>query len=562
MPAEHLLGLTEGGQAQAAASLAMMLLNSLTPSECVDVLKRVTGEAPAISTLAGLAAKAGQCLEECSEEVMPEFRKQEKLPENAAFFQTSFDGTMMRMNAGKNGDDVTEEAGWREASCGVLSIFDNGGNKLQRRYLGRLPEKGKQTLKEQLRQEVSHIRSQNLDLKLVAAADGAKDNWTFLKSLNPDLEVLDFWHAAEYLKRAADAVFGADEEASMKWFKAKRHIPRTDPEGVSKVINALRYLLRKGRGKEEIRKALGYFRNNRRRMNYYHVAEDGYPIGSGDVEAANKVLVNQRLKRSGQSWGQDGGQGVLSYRALLKSDRFDRAWSLVVPQLNRSKKTGIRAKPQQMTIGRSTLLRDSQMASNFAQARYANSAPHGKRTPASCVRGSRGGHLLARLWELRPSGNGPPHDVATPERPASSDDNQGDQSLPGDGPASPGYSWNASHALRYHYLAKSAPTKSRRDRLRRQRRCERPGSRVFSQPHRANGATVTEARLHQPTSSSSLVVPGRALRHRPTRWIGSSPLPQPMCYPRQARCVNNSVRVSLDAWGASLLLDVRGAPFR
>ena len=45
----------------------------------------------------------------------------------------------------------------------------------------------------------------------------------------------------------------------------------------------------------------------------------------------------------------------------------------------------------------------------------------------------------------------------------------------------------------------------------------------------------------------------RALQHRPTSRIGSSPLPQPMCYPRQARCVNKSVRMSLDAWGASLL---------
>ena len=63
-------------------------------------------------------------------------------------------------------------------------------------------------------------------------------------------------------------------------------------------------------------------------------------------------------------------------------------------------------------------------------------------------------------------------------------------------------------------------------------------------------------------SSSSLVDPGQALRHRPTRWIGSSPLPQPMCHPWQARCVNNSVRMSLDAWGASLLPDIPGAPFQ
>ena len=71
---------------------------------------------------------------------------------------------------------------------------------------------------------------------------------------------------------------------------------------------------------------------------YHRIAEEGYPIGSGEVEAANKLLVVQRLKRSGQSWGRDGGQGVLSQRALLKSGRFDRAWEMLVSKLNRSNK--------------------------------------------------------------------------------------------------------------------------------------------------------------------------------------------------------------------------------
>ena len=65
-------------------------------------------------------------------------------------------------------------------------------------------------------------------------------------------------------------------------------------------------LLRKGRGSAEIRRTSGYFHNNRSRMNYFHVAKDGYPIGSGEVEAANKVLMTQRLKRSGKSWGREG----------------------------------------------------------------------------------------------------------------------------------------------------------------------------------------------------------------------------------------------------------------
>ena len=36
----------------------------------------------------------------------------------------------------------------------------------------------------------------------------------------------------------------------------------------------------------------------------------GYPIGSGEVEATNKVLVTSGPKRSGQSWWRNGGQGA------------------------------------------------------------------------------------------------------------------------------------------------------------------------------------------------------------------------------------------------------------
>ena len=153
--------------------------------------------------------------------------------------QVGLDGVMMRMIAEKNGDEVIEEEGWREASCGVVTVRDDDGNRLQSRYIGRLPEGKKQSLKTQIRQELDHLLSQNPDLKLVVTADGAKDNWTFSKSLNPDKEALDFWHAIEKLKVAADAAFGHDEKASIKWFKGKRNILRHDPKGVGKVMDAL-----------------------------------------------------------------------------------------------------------------------------------------------------------------------------------------------------------------------------------------------------------------------------------------------------------------------------------
>ena len=54
--------------------------------------------------------------------------------------QVGLDGVMMRMNAEKNGDEVAEKAGWREASCGTVTPRDDDGNRLQSRYIGHLPE--------------------------------------------------------------------------------------------------------------------------------------------------------------------------------------------------------------------------------------------------------------------------------------------------------------------------------------------------------------------------------------------------------------------------------------
>ena len=70
-------------------------------------------------------------------------------------------------------------------------------------------------------------------------------------------------------------------------------------------------------------------------MNYAEAASAGFAIGSGAVEAANKVPVTSRMKRSGQRWGREGGQGVLTFRALIKSGRFDKAWTAMAPRLNR-----------------------------------------------------------------------------------------------------------------------------------------------------------------------------------------------------------------------------------
>ena len=46
---------------------------------------------------------------------------------------------------------------------------------------------------------------------------------------------------------------------------------------------------------------LAFFRKHRQRMRYHALKAEGVAIGSGVVEAANKTLVTQRMKRSGTS---------------------------------------------------------------------------------------------------------------------------------------------------------------------------------------------------------------------------------------------------------------------
>ena len=195
----------------------------------------------------------------------------------------SLDGVMVPLRAGEDG---RAEASWREAACGTVSFHDARGERLKTLYLGRMPESGKVTLKAQLASEVAHIRQLRPDVRIVAIADAAAANWTFLETLSPETEVIDFWHACEHLRTASDHAVASD------WFERYREVLRHDPCGVDKAIRALRHLRDSAKpDRAEIERELAFFRKHRQRMRYHALKAEGVAIGSGVVEAANKTLV-------------------------------------------------------------------------------------------------------------------------------------------------------------------------------------------------------------------------------------------------------------------------------
>ena len=174
---------------------------------------------------------------------------------------------------------------------------------------------------------MAHILNQQPDLKVVAIADGAKDNWRFLDHAFPNATaVVDFFHAADHLKTALDNAYGENTPQAKAQFAKLRRRLRDESNGVDVVIRSLRYLHHKHPRRKILARELAYFRNNRHRMRYADLKAMHLPIGSGVVEAACKTLVTQRLKLSGMRWRHQGGQAILTFRGLLQSDRFDRAW--------------------------------------------------------------------------------------------------------------------------------------------------------------------------------------------------------------------------------------------
>jgi hypothetical protein len=158
--------------------------------------------------------------------------------------------------------------------------------------------------------------------QVVCVSDGAVWIWLIAFICFPwRVEILDWWHAVQYLWQIAQAAFGSDDTAAKAWVKAQKQVLKT--AGLRPVLQAVRILFPRSAGlPEPVVKAIGYFYHNRHRMHYRSYRQAGLPIGSGTVESACKTVVQARMKQAGMRWSRTGAQAMLSLRCLLLSQRW------------------------------------------------------------------------------------------------------------------------------------------------------------------------------------------------------------------------------------------------
>src|SRR3954447_1718889 len=212
------------------------------------------------------------------------------------------------------------EDGWRETMVGTIGFYDAEGERQQTIYLGATPQYGKATFLGRMEREIERVKASHPRARYVGLADGAKGNWEFL-GRHTEVQVIDFWHAAEYLSDAANVLFARNPEAKKPWLNAACHRLKHEPGAARQLIRDLKRLAaEKGAplDQPEVEAAITYFSNQSKagRMDYPPLVESKVPIGSGVTEAACKVLVKQRLGGSGMKWKGPGAAAVLRLRCL------------------------------------------------------------------------------------------------------------------------------------------------------------------------------------------------------------------------------------------------------
>jgi len=152
---------------------------------------------------------------------------------------------------------------------------------------------------------------------VATVADGADWIWNLADDLFPDaVQIVDWYHATEYLAHAAEALYPTDPTAAKAWQQARRA-----DLFLGETHKLIEPLERAG-----LTAQANYFRQHTRRMQYQEFHEQDYPIGSGTVESGIKRFKH-RLAGPGMRWSRPAAERMLVLRAAVLSGTFDQLWA-------------------------------------------------------------------------------------------------------------------------------------------------------------------------------------------------------------------------------------------
>jgi hypothetical protein len=154
---------------------------------------------------------------------------------------------------------------------------------------------------------------------LVFICDGAVWIWNLIDHYFPNaIQIVDWYHAADRLKRIAEEAFSNLDERQA-WLE--KNTEDLWQGSVEAVMEACQLLERKS---NLAKQSLLYYGNNMERMRYAQFRAAGYLIGSGVIESGCKQIVTQRLKLPGAQWNVEGAVLTAKARAAWMSGHWQK----------------------------------------------------------------------------------------------------------------------------------------------------------------------------------------------------------------------------------------------
>jgi hypothetical protein len=254
--------------------------------------------------------------------------------------QVSVDGAMVPIVGGE----------WREVKTLVIGDLDAGGagHAGQWSYIARVADLDRFA---ELATGELHRRGTFAAREVVAVADGALWCQQFYAYHLPGaIRILDFPHAAEHLSRAAQACFGPGPDAQ-EWSRTQRaRLLTGEAAAVMQAVTELPVTQAPNPSEaySVMRQVSAYLQDRLPQLAYADFVAQGYPIGSGAVESANKRVVEARLKGAGMHWTVANANAVLALRGVLCGQRWEPAWDEIA--LQRRQRHRQRPTPEPATV--------------------------------------------------------------------------------------------------------------------------------------------------------------------------------------------------------------------
>lgn len=365
IPMDLRLGIVEGAYTPKMARILTRGIAVMTEADAAGFLAEVGVATASSSTFSRVPRAMAARYETRRPIIEAALREQDVIPEGTVTVQAALDGVMVPqdgehakprgrktslpdpprherrygvVDAGAPAaSDGALGRAWHEGSVATLAFFDADGTRLKTIYAARMPEPSKVTTVAVLEAELHAVLRERPDVDVVLASDGAAPQWAALKGIKSRLpetftgdtmDLVDAFHVAEYVQKAAGAIEGHDSPAARVLAATWREILKEQYDGADTVLRSMRARLNsvqlKGQHKD-LKKVIGYIANQNEagRMQYAEAKRRNYPIGTGITEAAAKTIVGTRMKRAGARFSQHGGQTVMTFRAALLSDRFE-----------------------------------------------------------------------------------------------------------------------------------------------------------------------------------------------------------------------------------------------